>query len=144
VAAARRQSCSRYLVVARRGHPALDQPLDLDRYAAFGHVLAAPGGTLSGIVDHALTKAARKRRVAIAVPYFLAALATVARTDLIATVPRRIALLNAASFGLGTAAPPLPIRRFSVCMIWSRRSNTDPAITWLRNLVENTAGSLPD
>ena len=121
-----------YLVVARAGHPALGVTLTIDRYASLGHVLVSPGGMLSGIVDVLLAVEGRSRRVAVAVPYFLAALATVARSDLIATVPRRIALLHGPNFGLESATPPLSIRRFPVWMTWSRRTSTDPAIMWLR------------
>lgn len=121
-----------YLVVGRAGHPALARPLDLDSYTGAGHVLTAPGGTLGGVVDHVLKSEGRSRRVVVAVPYFLAALATVAASDLLATVPRRLALAYAAVFGLGTAEPPLAIRRFTVRMTWSRRSGSDPGVAWLR------------
>ena len=67
-----------YLVVARQGHPALSQPLTLTRYTQFGHVLASPGGSLTGIVDKTLAHAGVSRRVVMAVPYFFAVLATVA------------------------------------------------------------------
>jgi DNA-binding transcriptional LysR family regulator len=140
----RRGGCERellfeddYLVVARSGHPALGMTLTIDHYASFGHVLICPGGMLSGIVDTALAVDARSRHVAVAVPYFLAALATVARSDLIATVPRRIALLHAPNFGLSSTEPPMPIRRFPVWMTWSRRTSTDPAIMWLREQLRN-------
>jgi DNA-binding transcriptional LysR family regulator len=140
----RRGGCERellfeddYLVVARTGHPALRMTLTIDHYASFGHVLVSPGGMLSGVVDTALAVDARSRRVAVAVPYFLAALATVARSDLIATVPRRIALLHGPNFGLGSAEPPIAIRRFPVWMTWSRRTSTDPAIMWLREQLRN-------
>ncbi len=126
-----------YLVVARAGHPALRTTLTIDHYASFGHVLVSPGGMLSGIVDTLLAATTRSRRVAVAVPYFLAALATVARSDLIATVPRRIALLHGPNFGLGSAEPPIAIRRFPVWMTWSRRTSTDPAIIWLREQLRN-------
>src|SRR5271166_1240162 len=131
-----------YLVVARLGHPVLAQPLDLDRYTAFGHVLAAPGGSLSGVVDRILAAEGRTRRVVVAVPYFLAALATVTHTDLIATVPRRIALCHAAGFGLGAIEPPVRVRRFPVAMTWSRRSVTDPAVCWVRGALLQAAGTL--
>jgi DNA-binding transcriptional LysR family regulator len=130
-----------YLVVARHGHPALDQPLTLAQYTQFGHVLASPGGSLSGIVDKALAEAGVSRRVVMAVPYFFAVLATVARTDLIATLPRRLAQCHAKDFGLCTAVPPLQIRSFPVQMIWSRRLGVDPAIVWLRAKVK-AAGQL--
>ena len=85
----------------------------------------------------------RSRRVIVAVPYFLAALATVAASDLIATMPRRIALCHAAGFRLEVTEPPVPIRRFPVKMAWSRRSGNDPAIGWLRGALEKAAAALP-
>jgi DNA-binding transcriptional LysR family regulator len=145
----RRGGCERellfeddYLVVARAGHPALRMALTIEHYASFGHVLVSPGGMLSGIVDSLLAVDARSRRVAVAVPYFLAALATVARSDLIATVPRRIALLHGPNFGLGSAEPPISIRRFSIWMTWSRRTSTDPAIMWLREQLRNLSKNM--
>ena len=65
--------------MARQGHPALNHPLTLVQYTQFGHVLASPGGSLSGIVDKALAEAGVSRRVVMAVPYFFAVLATVAQ-----------------------------------------------------------------
>ncbi len=130
-----------YLVVARQGHPALSQPLTLTRYTQFGHVLASPGGSLTGIVDKTLAHAGVSRRVVMAVPYFFAVLATVARTDLIATVPRRVAQCHAEDFGLSTTLPPVRIRSFPVQMVWSRRLGAEPAIVWLRDRVR-AAGRL--
>ncbi len=121
-----------YVVIARAGHPLLASPLDLAAYARAEHVLTAPGGTLGGIVDHALAAQGMSRRVVVAVPYFLAALATVASGDLIATVPRRLAVAHAASFRLGMSEPPLALRRFAVRMTWSRRSASDQGLLWLR------------
>ena len=124
-----------YSVVARKKHPVLAQPLDLSAYTRYGHVLVSPGSTLTGIVDKALAAAGVSRRVVVAVPYFLAALATVAQSNLLATVPRRVAHCHSARFGLAMLAPPVPIRSFPVQMIWSRRMSVDPAMLWIRNRV---------
>jgi DNA-binding transcriptional LysR family regulator len=131
-----------YLVVARLGHPVFREPLDVARYTGFGHVLVSPGASLTGIVDKALAGAGAARRVVLAVPYFLAALATVARTDLIATVPSRLARCHAAAFGLMTALPPVPVRSFPVQMVWSRRLGADPALSWLRDRVADASQRL--
>lgn len=131
-----------YLVVARTGHPVTRGPLDLDAYARAGHALVAPGGTLSGIVDQALAAQGLSRRIVVAVPYFLAALATVAGSDLIATVPRHLALAHASAFGLQTLEPPLTIRRFAIRMTWSRRAASDPGIAWLRGALAEAARRL--
>jgi DNA-binding transcriptional LysR family regulator len=128
-----------YSVIARAGHPILSAPLDLDAYTNAGHVLTGPGGTLSGIVDQILETEGRARRVVVSVPYFLAALATVAASNLIATVPRSLAVAHARSFGLMTAEPPLAIRRFAVQMTWSRRSASDRGLAWLRGQMVEAA-----
>jgi DNA-binding transcriptional LysR family regulator len=78
----------------------------------------------------------------VAVPYFFAALATVAQSELIATVPRRIALRHAADFKLRTAPLPLSIRHFPVNMVWNRRLGDDPAIAWLRNEILRAASQV--
>jgi len=124
-----------YLVVGRRGHPALSRRLTARGYASLDHVLVAPGGSMSGIVDTTLAAAGLSRRVALAVPYFLAALAAVSRTNLVATVPRRLARRHAGDFRLTAVAAPLPIRKFPVHMVWSKRSGKDPANAWLRDRV---------
>ena len=131
-----------YLVVARRGHPILNISLTLARYTSVGHVLVSPDGSLTGVVDGVLAKEGKSRRVVVAVPYFLSALATVARSDLIATLPRRLAHCHAAQYGLETMAPPVDIRRFPVSMLWSRRSNADPALTWLRDQIKQIGDRL--
>lgn len=131
-----------YLIVARQGHPAIGQPLDAAGYAALGHVLVSPGGSLEGIVDRILRDLGLSRRVVLAVPYFFAALATVARSDLVATVPRRLGRMQAGAFGLQLMAPPVPIRPFPVRMVWSRRHGEAPALLWLRNRVLEAARCL--
>ena len=99
-------------------------------------MLVSPGATLTGIVDKALAAAGASRHVVVAVPYFLAALATVARTNLLATVPRRVAHFHAADFGLTIALPPIVVRSFSVQMVWSRRLGVDPALRRPRTITE--------
>ena len=131
-----------YRVVARENHPAVNGSLDLARYTRCGHVLVSPGASLSGIVDKALAGAGASRRVVASVPYFLTALATVAGTDLLATVPTRLARAHATDMKLQSFSPPVPIRSFPVQMVWSRRLGGHPALTWLRAHILALAGDL--
>ena len=130
-----------YLVVGRQPARAT---MGLADYLAQGHVLVAPNGSLDGIVDHVLARMGRSRRVVLAVPYFFAALATVAATALIATVPRRIALAKAPHFGLTTFEPPVEIRHFPVRMAWGARMAGDPSVAWLRRQVAEAARAMAD
>ena len=122
-----------YTVIARTGHPRIRQsrPLDLDAYCAESHVVSAPGGRTGGIVDDALARAGRSRRVAVLAPSFLPTLDIVAQSDLIATVPSHLAQGQAAHFRLVLCDPPLALRKFPVCATWHRRASGDPAVAWI-------------
>src|SRR4051812_3121579 len=61
--------------------------MPIKRYVALPHVLVSPGGDLRGVVDEVLERLGHKRRVVAAVPQFFPALATVAASDCIATLP---------------------------------------------------------
>jgi DNA-binding transcriptional LysR family regulator len=81
--------------VMREGHPLAGTRMTLPRYANADHVMVAPRGTPGSIVDDALAAAGRTRRVAAAVPGFLVVPFIVASTDLIATLPTRVAAMLA-------------------------------------------------
>lgn len=126
-----------YLVIAARGNRAIRNPLTLDAYLKARHLVVSLDGDFSGIVDRALAQRRKARTVVAAVPYFMAALATIERTDLIATVPSRLAETYGAAFKVRTMAPPLPIRSFQVSAIRATRTHADPMIDWaLRVLAE--------
>jgi DNA-binding transcriptional LysR family regulator len=118
-----------FLVVAR---PALlAEPMTLERYAGLPHVLVSPGGDLRGVADHALEAAGLTRRVVAAVPQFFPALAAVAGSDCVATLPARLARAYAPLFGLGVAEPPLELRRFPVMAVRHLRNARDPGVDWI-------------
>ncbi len=118
-----------YAVAARRDHPSFDGTLP--HFLAARHILVSISGDRSGVVDTALKAQGLRRQVAAVFPLFLPALATVAETDMIATVPKRLAEANAQRFGLTLHDPPVPLRPFSVNAVWHRRNASDGAIAWL-------------
>lgn len=130
-----------YRVIARDGHPRISppisppiseagEPLGLDAYCAEPHVVAAPGGTTGGIIDNTLRKVERARTIGVSTTGFLSALDLVARTDMIATVPSRLAHAHARNFRLIVREPPIAPRPFRVSATWHRRAARDLAITW--------------
>jgi DNA-binding transcriptional LysR family regulator len=105
-------------------------------------VLVSLDGGLSGTVDAALAKLGRQRRVVAAVPQFLPALAAVAESRAVVTLPRRVAEAYAPRFGLRCFEPPLPLRPFVVGAAWHRRTDGDPAQRWLREQVVAVAAGI--
>lgn len=133
-----------YRVIARVDHPRLANctGLDLDTFCAESHVVAAPGGTAGGIVDKSLRSMDRARSVAIMTTGFLSALDLVSRTDLIATIPARLAVGRADRFGLKLFDPPLALRPFQVSATWHRRLSSDFAIAWFVDHLRKALGPM--
>lgn len=130
----------RFRCVARRGHPRVSKQLSARAYAAEPHVLVAPADAQLAKLDPALSDPGRKRRAGVTVPHFLVAAEVVAQSDLIATLPERVA--RASESRLQVLAPPVKLAGFSVSLAWSAASEADPAQSWLRALVTEVAAAL--
>jgi DNA-binding transcriptional LysR family regulator len=131
----RRLFDDRFVCVLREGHPALGAPLTLDTFCALDHALIAPRGRRGGVVDTALARLGRRRRVALRIPHFLAAPIVIAQSDLILTLPERIARSFAAMLPLRVVDPPLEVEGFSMSAYWHELAARDPAHAWLRGVV---------
>lgn len=121
-----------FTCVVRKGHPLAGTRMTLPRYAAANHVLVAPRGTPGSLVDDALAAEGRARRIAVAVPHFLVVPYVVAASDLIATLPSRVAALFAETAGLARMPPPVELAPFHMAMAWHERMHDDVRHRWLR------------
>ena len=121
--------------MVRSDHPRVKAKLSLDTYASLRHVLVAPGGTPGSLVDTELAGLGISRRIAVRVSSFLVAPLVVAETDLIATMPERLARQQAQRYGLRLVPPPLRLPEFTLAMAWHPRLEHDPAQRWLREFV---------
>lgn len=124
-----------FVCILRRGHPALRRRFDLDAFCALPHLLVSTAGRESGMVDSALAALGRKRRVAVTVPDFVGAPVLVARSDLVASVPRSIAEFGTTTFGLALRPPPLDLPRGDAYLWWHRRFQNDPGHRWWRRVL---------
>ncbi|WP_240496875.1 LysR family transcriptional regulator [Thioclava sp. F1Mire-8] len=123
-------------LVAGRAEALPDAPhIGLDAYCASDHVLISPAGDLRGVVDDQLATMKRSRRVILGLPAFLPALAAVAASGALVTLPARVARAFAPGFGLVTAEPPIPVRTFPVSVFWHRRNDADPRTSWIRQRI---------
>jgi DNA-binding transcriptional LysR family regulator len=129
-----------YAVVARQKNKGFDG--STKAYLAARHLLVSLSGDAHGIVDDVLEAKGVKRHIATVFPLFFPALAAVAETDMIATLPRRLVEANAARFKLNLFAPPINIRPFPVNAIWHKRNEKDAGLKWVvERLVAISGGS---
>jgi DNA-binding transcriptional LysR family regulator len=124
-----------FVCLVREGHPAVDGELTLDRFLALDHALISPRGKHGGVVDSALARLGKKRRVALMIPHFLAAPMVIAQSDLVLTLPERIGRAFANMLPLRVIAPPLGLEGFAVTAFWHERQAHDVAHAWLRSVV---------
>lgn len=129
----------RFACVVRAGHPRVGKKLSLAQYLELEHVQVAPRGQPGGYIDDVLHERKLERRVVRAVPFFLAALRLVARTDHVLTISERIAKLMAPSLGLRMFEPPLPLRPYALHQVWHPRFDADPGHAWLRAVLARAA-----
>ena len=120
----------RFIGIVREGHPLLDGPITLERYAAGDHILVSRGRRDHGPVDEALALKGLTRTVVVTVPSFTEAVTLAKNSDLIALVSDR----STASFRDGVTAFALPVDLpdFTVSLLWHPRMDADPAHRWLR------------
>ena len=124
----------RFMCVLRADHPALAR-WDLAAFVAHPHGLLSTTGRGQGIIDHDLSSLGQVRRIAVRLPHFQSAGRLAARSDLIFTVPGRLATFFATHLPVTCLAPPLALPEYDMHMRWHRRAHTDPAHRWLRDLV---------
>jgi DNA-binding transcriptional LysR family regulator len=131
----------RYACYLRADHPALakKRALSLTQYVSLSHVLVAPRGDGLGQVDEALAERSLQRRIVLRLPHFFAALAIVARSDLVLTAPTVLAALGDGHLPVVAIAPPLALTEHSVNLLWHERFSNDPAHLWLRELIVHVA-----
>jgi DNA-binding transcriptional LysR family regulator len=125
----------RFVAVTRRR-----RRLDLAAFVRAEHVLVSPEGKEGGYVDDALAVLGHSRRVAVAVPSFLAAIALVERTELVSTLPGEV--VRALAPRLHRAPCPVPTPELRMCVAWAARFTSDPRQRWLRERVTRAVREL--
>jgi DNA-binding transcriptional LysR family regulator len=92
-------------------------------------------GDPQGFVDELLAKRGLARRVALTVPSFMMALAHLANSDLIASLPRHLVRQHGARFGLIAAELPLKRKPDPIQAITTRAALMDAGVSWLMEVL---------
>lgn len=130
--------------VARR-HPALrGKKLTLSQYLRLTHVVVSVEWRGASSVDAALVARGVERRIGLVLQHFVPVPFAVGASDMIATLPERLARRLATAAGIALLRPPLALDDFTMHVAWHRRSDHDPLLDWLRaRLIHAAARSTP-
>ena len=103
-------------------------------YVSFRHISVETESGQQNLIDRSLAEAGLQRRVAAHLSYFLAAMSMLEKTDLVLTIPARIAEPVLGLLLPRLKAPKeLPAIRYS--MLWHPRFDSDLLHVWLRETV---------
>lgn len=126
----------RYVCALAAGHPCADRSeLTLDAYLASGHVVVDVRDGRQGAVDQRLDALGRPRRAVVTVPYHAVTVDVVRGTDLIATLPERLAVELVTDDTVAFVGAPAALTPVTFSMGWHPRLDDDPAQRWLRDML---------
>ncbi len=130
--------------IARRGHPRLKGKLTAAQYLEAAHVRVEQPRTRvsSGAVDTAVAAIGGRLRVALQVQNPFALAHAVAQSNLVSTVPQRLAQAMAGHHPLQILALPIDVPDARIAMYWHERNHKQPAQRWFRQLLADTAREL--
>lgn len=130
-------------VIAAADHPDIRGGISLEQYLAWPHaryILTHTGSsTIENEIDAALAARGLRREMGVQLPSALSSPPVVAGTDLIATVPERVARHFAPSLRLQVLEPPLPMPDVEISMYWHERMQHNQAHRWLRQVLLDLA-----
>jgi DNA-binding transcriptional LysR family regulator len=121
-----------YVCLMRADHQI--KSLTRKKFLEASHVLVSYRGG-HRVIEEAFERAGLARRIALRIPHFTVAPMVLERTDLILTLPARVARVFERGGKLKALPVPLPIPVADVGVHWHERFEADPGNRWLREQV---------
>lgn len=134
----RRLFRQRYVCLFRQGHRLDRKKVSLAEFSAAEHLVVISANTGHGKVDELLRRSGVERDVRLTVPHFVSVGHILQTTDLVATVPERLAQRLVEPFKLVQADHPAKLPEVAINVFWHAKFHKAPANQWLRHLVFET------
>lgn len=137
----RRLFTQSYVCLMRQGHRLDKRRISLAEFSGAEHLVVISAGTGHGKVDELLLRSGVERTVRLTVPHYVSVGHILRRSDLIATVPKRLADRLVEPFGLVEVPHPAKLPDVAINVFWHAKYHRSPANRWLRGMVFELFGS---
>ena len=131
-----------YVTMFRAGHAFGAGAPTLAQFLAATHLLVASQDSPYDRINLKLEQAGVRAQTRYQVPHFTAVPYIIGSTDLVVTVPQKLAERAAGPFNLGYVRPPLRLPTLQTNVFWHRRFHQDEGSQWLRTLIADTFSEL--
>ena len=121
-----------YACLMRADHPI--RTLTRKKFLEASHALVTYRGG-HRVIEEAFERAGLARKIALRVPHFTVVPMVLERTDLILTLPARVARVFEQRGAFKALPPPIAIPPAEVAVHWHERFEADPGNRWLRERV---------
>jgi DNA-binding transcriptional LysR family regulator len=127
---------SEYACVMRADHPTIHSRLTLKQFRNAEHILVNPRGAVhhGAVIERALSRREVSARIAVEISHFNGVAALVTSSDLIATVPSRLAETMRKFANIKVFPPPIALPKVTVSLYWHERFHREPGNVWLRSV----------
>jgi DNA-binding transcriptional LysR family regulator len=128
-------SGGKMVVVARAGHPAVGDSIDMDTYLKHDHILVSSRRVGPAHEDNEMARLGFQRKVKLRCQHYWTACTVVSNSDMLLTMPARYA--HAINDPLGNKVVPFPIdvSALDLFLYWHASADNDPANRWLREQI---------
>jgi DNA-binding transcriptional LysR family regulator len=124
-----------YVCMLRADHPRIGGALTRALFREASHALVSSRGSGHRVIEQALERNGLTRRVALRVPHYTVVPMVLERSDLVLTLPERIARVFQRAGRLKLLRPPVAIASADVAVHWHERFDREPGNLWLRSLL---------
>jgi DNA-binding transcriptional LysR family regulator len=124
-----------YVCLMRADHPDIGKQLTRKKFLAASHALVSYKGG-HRVIEEALERAGLARRIALRVPHFTVVPMVLERSNMILTLPSKVARVYLRRGNFKSLPPPVPIPPADVAAHWHERFERDPGSRWLREMVQ--------
>lgn len=129
----------RFVCLVRKGHPLGTKRLTMEQYLAYPHAMIVLTDHRQGIVDQTLQTKKLTRQVQLKIPYFACAAWNIEHSNMILTLPKRLATRLAAISRTKVLEPPIEFPEIEYSQVWHPRVDSDPAHQWFREIMAKVA-----
>lgn len=124
-------------------HPRITDHLDIAHYSAEDHAVISASGAVPLLIDREIARLGIRRRIALKIPNYLGAAFVAENTDLIVTIPQRLAELLASHCAFRIFPVPFALPDYDVKQHWHERYHHDEGNRWLRRTISELIAASP-
>jgi DNA-binding transcriptional LysR family regulator len=125
----------KFVCMVSAHHPRIQTELRLEQFSSESHAVVSSSGAGPLILDREIDRLGIQRKIALNIPNFIGAALVVEHTDLILTIPERLADVLQGRAAVRIFPVPFPLPQYDVKQHWHERFHNDPGSQWLRRVI---------